>query len=64
MRIATLVPPASTNCGMVADNDSLPLCAFHGADQTELELPLLSLYEYNSVKPLATSADLAFLAAV
>ena len=43
MQIATLSPPTSTNCGIVADGSTLPLGACQGADQAQLELPLLSL---------------------
>ena len=44
MRVAILVPPASTNCGFVADRSTLPLCAFRGAEQAKLELPPMSLF--------------------
>ena len=43
MRIATFVPPANTDCGIVADW-ILQFGAFPSAEQAQLELPLLSLF--------------------
>ena len=48
MRIATLSPHATINCGFVAGTITVPFGSFHGAGQAKLELPLLSLCEYEN----------------
>ena len=57
MRIATLSPHATINCGFVAATITVPFGSFHGAGQAKLELPLLSLFEYNNIFSAANASQ-------